>query len=134
MQRIGVDSEIGLTQDDFAEVEKKFNWTLPTTFKEFYLHHNGGELTDEYADNDFLLSGFIPFKYGSASIERTYKDLVDDFPALKEFVPFADDQGGNCFLISMRKKDYGKVYIWLMDEKELAFVIDSFDALINELE
>ncbi|WP_265094011.1 SMI1/KNR4 family protein [Cronobacter malonaticus] len=53
---------------------------------------------------------------------------------MKDFVPFADDQGGNCFLISMRKKDYGKVYIWLMDEKELAFVIDSFDALINEIE
>lgn len=81
-----------------------------------------------------MLSGFIPFKYGSASIERTYKDLVDDFPALKEFVPFADDQGGNCFLISMRKMDYGKVYIWLMDEKELTFVIDSFDALINEVD
>ncbi|WNY83071.1 SMI1/KNR4 family protein [Cronobacter dublinensis] len=134
MQRIVMDSEIGLTQEDFAEVEKKFNWKLPATFKKFYLHHNGGGLTDEYADNEFLLSGFIPFKYGSASIERTYKDLVDDFPTLKEFVPFADDQGGNCFLISMRKKDYGEVYIWLMDEKELAFVIESFDALINEIE
>ncbi|ELY4483305.1 SMI1/KNR4 family protein [Cronobacter turicensis] len=134
MQHIIVDSEIGLTQEDFVEVEKKFNWKFPKTFKEFYLNNNGGELADEYADNDFLLSGFIPFKHGSAPIERTYKDLVDDFPELKDFVPFADDQGGNCFLISMRKKDYGKVYIWLMDEKELAFVIDSFDALINEIE
>ncbi|ALB65086.1 hypothetical protein AFK67_00685 [Cronobacter dublinensis subsp. dublinensis LMG 23823] len=133
MQLIIVASEIGLTQEDFVEVEKKFNWKFPRAFKEFYLHHNGGELADEYADNDFLLSGFIPFKYGSAPIERTYKDLVDDFPALKEFVPFADDQGGNCFLISMCKKDYGKVYLWLMDEKELAFVIDSFDMLINEI-
>ncbi|EAN5407971.1 SMI1/KNR4 family protein, partial [Salmonella enterica] len=30
-------------------------------------------------------------------------------------------------------KDYGKVYIWLMDEKELAFVSESFDEFINEL-
>ncbi len=133
MQRIIVDSEIDLTPEDLVEVEKKFNWKFPKAFKEFYLRYNGGELADEYADNNFLLSGFIPFKYGSASIERTYKDLVDDFPALKGFVPFADDQGGNCFLISMQKKDYGKVYIWLMDEKELAFVIDSFDDLINEV-
>ncbi|EAB8316832.1 SMI1/KNR4 family protein, partial [Salmonella enterica subsp. enterica serovar Senftenberg] len=27
----------------------------------------------------------------------------------------------------------GKVYIWLMDEKELAFVSESFDEFINEL-
>ncbi|MGF6439160.1 SMI1/KNR4 family protein [Kosakonia cowanii] len=134
MQRIIVDSEIDLTPEDLVEVEKKFNWKFPKAFKEFYFRYNGGDLADEYADNHFLLSGFIPFKYGSASIERTYKDLVDDFPALKEFVPFADDQGGNCFLISMRKMDYGKVYIWLMDEKELTFVIDSFDALINEVD
>ncbi|WP_105610892.1 SMI1/KNR4 family protein, partial [Cronobacter malonaticus] len=129
MQHIIVDSEVGLTQEDLVEVEKKFNWKFPKAFKEFYLSHNGGELADEYADNDFLLSGFIPFKYGYAPIETTYKDLIDDFPELKDFVPFADDQGGNCFLISMRKQDYGKVYISLMDEKELAFVIDSFDAL-----
>lgn len=42
MQRIVMDLEIGLTQEDFAEVEKKFNWKLPATFKKFYLHHNGG--------------------------------------------------------------------------------------------
>ncbi|WP_105576998.1 SMI1/KNR4 family protein, partial [Cronobacter sakazakii] len=91
MQHIIVDSEVGLTQEDLVEVEKKFNWKFPKAFKEFYLSHNGGELADEYADNDFLLSGFIPFKYGSAPIETTYKDLIDDFPELKDFVPFADD-------------------------------------------
>ncbi|EAN5126954.1 SMI1/KNR4 family protein, partial [Salmonella enterica] len=52
---------------------------------------------------------------------------------LKKMVPFAYDEGGNCFLLSLRDKDYGKVYIWLMDEKELAFVSESFDEFINEL-
>ncbi|PUV60271.1 SMI1/KNR4 family protein, partial [Cronobacter sakazakii] len=79
MQLIIVDSEVGLTQEDLVEVEKKFTWKFPKAFKDFYLSHNGGELSDEYVDTDFLLSAFIPFLYGSAPIEPTYMVLLDDF-------------------------------------------------------
>ncbi|EDA2188095.1 SMI1/KNR4 family protein, partial [Salmonella enterica subsp. enterica serovar Montevideo] len=70
---------------------------------------------------------------GDLPIENIYSDLIDVFSNLKKMVPFAYDEGGNCFLLSLRDKDYGKVYIWLMDEKELAFVSESFDEFINEL-
>ncbi|MFW0767459.1 SMI1/KNR4 family protein [Trabulsiella odontotermitis] len=48
-------------------------------------------------------------------------------------IPFADNERGNCFLLSLRDIDYGRIYIWLMDEKELGFVSQSFDEFINAL-
>ncbi|KDN10139.1 hypothetical protein GAPWKB30_1247 [Gilliamella apicola] len=48
-------------------------------------------------------------------------------------IPFAYDEGGNCFLLSLKNENYGEIYIWLMDEKELVLVSESFDSFINKL-
>ncbi|HHC4899985.1 TPA: SMI1/KNR4 family protein [Escherichia albertii] len=127
------ESEKKLTQDEFSDFEKYFGKKLPDSFKNFYLENNGGYLSENGQSSPLLFSGFISIKYGKVPIEKIYQDLIDDFLDLKDMVPFADDEGGNCFLLSLRDKDYGQIYIWLMDEKELAFVCESFDSFINEL-
>ncbi|EEJ7234992.1 SMI1/KNR4 family protein [Salmonella enterica subsp. salamae] len=127
------ESEKKLTQDEFSEFERYFSKKFPDSFRNFYLENNGGYLSESAYPSPLLFSGFISIKYGKVPIEKTYQDLIDDFLELKDMVPFADDEGGNCFLLSLRDKDYGQIYIWLMDEKELAFVSESFDEFMNEL-
>lgn len=133
MRLIIEDSEKKITQDEFSEFEKKFSKIFPDSFREFYLENNGGYLPESVHPSPLLFSGFNSIKYGKVSIEKIYQDLIDDFNELKDMVPFADDEGGDCFLLSLRDKDYGKIYIWLMDEKNLSFVSKSFDDFINEL-
>lgn len=49
-------------------------------------------------------------------------------------LPFAYDEGGNFFLLSLKEgNSFGEVFIFLMDEKELVTVADSFDEFIEEL-
>ncbi|EJX0404038.1 SMI1/KNR4 family protein [Salmonella enterica] len=127
------EAEKKLTQDEFVEFEKHFSKKLPDGFKNFYLENNGGYLPETVHPSPLLFSGFISIKYGKVPIEKIYQDLIDDFPELNDMVPFADDEGGNCFLLSLRDKDYGRIYIWLMDEKELVFVSETFDNFIKEL-
>ncbi|EDA9553192.1 SMI1/KNR4 family protein [Salmonella enterica] len=122
-----------LSSDELNEFNRYFDEKIPFSFIDFYSEFNGGYPPDNGESNLFLLGGFNPIKYGDLPIENIYSDLIDVFSNLKKMVPFAYDEGGNCFLLSLRDKDYGKVYIWLMDEKELAFVSESFDEFINEL-
>ncbi|ALI01336.1 SMI1/KNR4 family protein [Pseudomonas sp. FW306-02-F02-AA] len=127
------ESEHALSVQDLNEFEKKFSVPLPTAFKEFYLRNNGGYLPESKSDNEFLLGGFTPIKHGEVSIEVVHHDLTDDISSLKKMIPFAYDQGGNSFLLSVKDDDYGNIYLFLMDEKELAFVCSSFEEFIAEL-
>lgn len=133
MRLILEESEHALSVQELGEFEERFRTTLPTEFKEFYLRSNGGNLSENKRDNEFLLSGFTPIKYGEIPIEIVYSDLIDNIPSLKEMIPFAYDQGGNSFVLSVQDDDYGSIHLYLMDEKELAFVCGSFEEFIAEL-
>ncbi|UVM50344.1 SMI1/KNR4 family protein [Pseudomonas sp. B21-015] len=125
-------SERALSVQELNEFQEKFNVELPTVFREFYLKHNGGDLSESSSENDFLLGGFTPIKYGQASIETVYRDS-DDVPSLKQMIPFAYDHGGNSFLLSVKEADFGNIYLYLMDEEDLAFVCESFEEFLAEL-
>ncbi|MGN8274943.1 SMI1/KNR4 family protein [Pseudomonas sp. SMN5] len=127
------DSENALSVQELNEFQEKFNVELPTAFRNFYLKHNGGNLSESNSENEFLLGGFTPIKYGEAPIEIVYRDLTDDVPSLKAMIPFAYDQGGNPFLLSVKRDDFGSVYLYLMDEEDLAFVCESFEEFLTEL-
>lgn len=127
------ESEHALCVQDLNDFERRFSAPLPTAFKEFYLGNNGGYLHEGNIDNNFLLAGFTPIKYGELPIEIVYRDLTDSIPSLKEMIPFAYDHGGNSFLLSLQKVDFGNIYLYLMDEEELAFVCRSFEEFIAEL-
>lgn len=127
------DSGQALSVQELNEFQEKFHAELPTAFRQFYLKHNGGDLSDSNGENDFLLGGFTPIKYGEAPIETVYRNLTDSLPSLKNMIPFAYDYGGNSFLLSVKAEDFGNIYLYLMDEEDLAFVCESFEAFMAEL-
>lgn len=133
MHLILEESEKKLSSDELNEFNRYFGGKIPLSFINFYIKFNGGYPPDNDVSNIFLLGGFNPIKYGELPIENVYSDLVDDFSNLEKMVPFAYDEGGNCFLLSLRDDNYGKIYIWLMDEKELVFISESFDDFIDQL-
>ncbi|EAX8474650.1 SMI1/KNR4 family protein [Salmonella enterica subsp. enterica serovar Kua] len=133
MQLTLEESEKKLTSDELSEFSRYFDGKVPLSFINFYIKFNGGYPPDNDEGNFFLLGGFNSIKYGDLPVERIYSDLVDDFPDLKNMIPFAYDEGGNCFLLSLKDENHGYIYIWLMDEKELVFISESFDIFINKL-
>lgn len=133
MQLILEESEKQLSFKELEEFSNYFDKEIPFSFINFYIKFNGGYLPESDEHNFFLLGGFNPIKYGDLTIEDIYANLKDEFSNLKDMIPFAYDEGGNCFLLSLKDKNYGEIYIWLMDEKELVLVSKSFDSFINKL-
>ncbi|PIT14509.1 SMI1/KNR4 family protein [Snodgrassella alvi] len=133
MQLILEESEKQLSFEELEEFSKYFDKEIPLSFINFYIKFNGGYPPENGEHNFFLLGGFNPIKYGDLTIEDIYANLIDEFSNLKYMIPFAYDEGGNCFLLSLKDKNYGEIYIWLMDEKELVLVSESFDCFINKL-
>ncbi|XTZ39048.1 SMI1/KNR4 family protein [Salmonella enterica] len=128
------DSEKKLTAEDLKSFNEFFSHHLPVSFQDFYTKNNGGYPLNNQEGNAFMLGGFNPIRYGDLPIEKLYRDLIELFGELKNMVPFAYDEGGNTFLLSLKPDDsFGKIFIFLMDEKELELVADSFSELVDEL-
>jgi len=130
-----LDSEKTLSVIEMDSFNAFFDNDLPDSFKDFFLKDNGGYPIDNEEGNVFMLGGFHPIKYGSLPIEAIYQDLTESFLELRDMVPFAYDEGGNSFLLSLKKEDgsFGRVFVFLMDEKALEEVADSFSDFIGEL-
>jgi len=141
------ETSTSLKSEDFEEIEQALNIDLPIEFKEHYLNYNGG-----YPENDIYtwanggkttINAFASLKYPSLgiSLEDTYRDLV----LLEKYlpigiVPFATDDGGNFFCISVRDKDFGAIYYCNNDhyniknkEECLSAIDKSFKHFINNL-
>lgn len=128
------DSEKKLTSDDMKKFNEFFNNKIPESFQDFYLKNNGGYPLNYEDGNIFMLGGFTPVTYGKRPIEKVYQDLVEAFGELRDMLPFAYDYGGNAFLLSLKKDDsFGKIFVFLMDEKEIEFISDSFPEFLDEL-
>lgn len=128
------DSENKLTVDEINAFNAYFDHHIPASFLDFYLKNNGGYPHDNEDGNPFMLGGFNPIKYGDLPIEQLYRDLTESFGELRNMVPFAYDDGGNTFLLSLKSDDsLGKVFIFLMDDKEVELVADSFSEFLEEL-
>ncbi|HHK9551674.1 SMI1/KNR4 family protein [Enterobacter sichuanensis] len=128
------DSENKLTIYEINDFNASFDDRLPMSFLNFYLKNNGGHPHNNEDGNPFMLGGFNPIKYGDLPIEQLYRDLIESFGELMNMVPFAYDGGGNSFLLSLKPDDsLGKVFIFLMDDKEVELVADSFSEFLEEL-
>lgn len=128
------DSEKNLTSDDMKKFNEFFNNKVPESFQDFYLKNNGGYPLNYEDGNIFMLGGFTPVKYGKRPIEKVYQDLIDAFEHLRDMLPFAYDYGGNAFLLSLKADNsFGKIFVFLMDEKETEFIADSFTEFLEEL-
>lgn len=123
-----------INNNEFDEFATAIGSTPPEHFKIFYIENNGGVLDDSNTEsNIFLLNSFLSIKYGEATIESTYKQLINGEPDLVKLIPFAYDDCGNLFVISTREKDYGKIYLWLTDEKELDLLSNSFEIFLADI-
>ncbi|MEB5959508.1 SMI1/KNR4 family protein [Enterobacter sichuanensis] len=128
------DSENKLTIYEINDFNASFDDRLPMSFLNFYLKNNGGYPHNNEDGNPFMLGGFNPIKYGDLPIEQLYHDLVESFGELRNMLPFAYDDGGNTFLLSLKSDDsLGKVFIFLLDDKEIELVADSFSEFLEEL-
>ncbi|WP_046215312.1 SMI1/KNR4 family protein [Paenibacillus wulumuqiensis] len=128
-------SEHPLTAKDLEELEARLGRPLPPAFKEYYLCYNGGYLPEDREGNALIVGGFDSIRYGRLPAEQLYADLLESFEQLELLFPFAYDQGGNNFLISLRDQpDYGSIYIWLMDLQELELAAESFGNFLDFLQ
>ncbi|MBG6130616.1 hypothetical protein IWQ47_002092 [Aquimarina sp. EL_43] len=100
-------------------MEKKFNIKIPDSFVDFIIKNNGGYIENNtYTDEkiSFTIDVFLSIKYGELTLEETIEDhqvLEDNIP--KDLMPFALDDGGNCYCIGIDSSNYDKVYKWYFD-------------------
>lgn len=128
--------ESSIDMGDFTQIELLARGKLPSLFKKIYLKNNGGfpEATevegDEYV---FSINGFNSIKFGRLPIEKLMQEYASQDGNFEGYVPFAYDDGGNSFMLSLKDEDAGVVYLWLQDEKRLERVCSSFDHFISSL-
>lgn len=127
--------EAPISNLEFDEFTKFIGGTPSEYFRSFYTTYNGGTFDERAVEsNAFLLNSFLSIKNGEATIEETYKQLIKGYPSLASLIPFAYDDCGNIFVLSVRSKDHGIVYLWLTDEEELVLLSNSFEAFLSDLE
>lgn len=120
---------------EFDEFTKYIGNTPPEYFRSFYMKNNGGAIDDSTTEsNVFLLNSFLSIKNGETTIEDIYKQLIKVEPELINLVPFAYDDCGNMFVLSARNKDFGFIYLWLTDERDLVLLSSSFEEFLAQLE
>lgn len=129
-----VNAEKELSGADLDSLEGVLGGRLPLEFRQLYLSSNGGYIDDAQGGNGLLLAGFVPVKYGRIPMELAYKELVEDFPHLKGHVPFAFDEGGNYFLLTLSGAEQGEVGLWIMDTEEYHVVADTFSEFLCRLD
>ncbi|MFK3906917.1 SMI1/KNR4 family protein [Pseudomonas monteilii] len=129
-------AENSITPDDFLDVEKLAGGVLPLSFKALYLSANGGFPAATEVEGEecvFSINGFNPIKFGGLPIERLMQDFYSQDEKLRGYVPFAYDEGGNSFMLSLNRENSGVVYLLLHDDLQLERVCESFEVFLSSL-
>ena len=107
------DSAPAITIEDIQQAELFMGVTLPEELKAIYMKNNGGHSICnlfELNKNGYKVNEFLTIKYGSDTIEETYKDVfLENVDMPSQLVPFASDAGGDYFCIDIAKETYGRV-------------------------
>lgn len=130
--------------------EKELGIELPNSYKEFLLTYNGGRpepamfpIVGEGDDTDgSIIAYFLGIKEGEFSSLTRYKRFIGD-RVPKEFLPIAQDVGGNLVCLCTKGKDKGKIYFWDHEEESdidgfptydnLYFVANDFEEFLNSV-
>ena len=135
-----------LTRADIAEIEAKLGFPFPESFIKHYLRYNGGEPSKTYfyseeSDTEIEVQSFAPIKYRYLESSKT-ETVEEKFILFKrisglmsEYLPFANDYGGNPVCVNVKT---GKVYIVWMDLGEISqkcfcYLSENFDAFVDGL-
>ncbi len=132
-----------LTSAEIAQVEANLGFRLPDEFYKHYLRYNGGRPTPGCFKKDgewYCVEDFFPLneKIAGNSFEEIYRVvlLTPEFPG--NFVPFASDDGGNCYVFSARNDDFGTIYLSQQDyfndpDRCVVFIADTLDSFLAAL-
>jgi len=129
-------AENSITHDDFLEVEKLAGGVLPLSFKTLYLSNNGGfpaAIEVEGEEYVFSINGFNIIKFGSLPIEKLMQAFYGQNRKLRGYVPFAYDDGGNSFMLSLNREDSGVIYLLLHEDLRLERVCENFEIFLSSL-
>ncbi|KAB1160356.1 SMI1/KNR4 family protein [Tenacibaculum aiptasiae] len=129
----------------------EFDLRLPESYIDFILKNNGGypNLTaygNPYDDglivDSFYSVSLSDYRFNkdevallsSREIIRTHQIIEKNIPPY--LYPFADDEGGAKFCLSMKDESFGKVFLVYLDGTydEPTFISDSFSKFIETLE
>lgn len=143
------DTEVSLTSkdwDDFLNMVAEYmgeGLVIPDDYKEFMFKYNGGSFR-EYVLNDTAVGDVIVNNFDSwdnskkISLQVILENFDEDYFGYG-FFPFADDPGGNHYLLNLNADGNGEVYYWLHDGEfedgdSKALIFDSFTDFLNALE
>ncbi len=138
-----------ISKETFLSIEKKFNFTFPSDYKEFLLKHNGGIPSHQYFSTidgkiEEILSRFL-------SISSNEEDnLVDEIEGItlaeqlpSDLIPIAITLGGDDrVVLAISGENYGKVFHWAWSEEDdnhnasynyIRLVANSFDSFLEKL-
>lgn len=121
-------------------------FSFPESFIEHYLEYNGGIPSKTYfysveSATEIDIQIFAPIKYRYSecdqlkTIEEKYTFFKGISELMSEYLPFANDYGGNPICFNVKT---GKVYILWMDLGEITqkcfrYLAESFDEFIDGL-
>ncbi len=117
--------------------ERKEKFQFPGQFADFYMLHNGG-IPKEYIYNDgnriLTVNHFLPFQHGvyeDMAIEEVYHTLLEEEVIPIGYVPFAMEESGDYFVISIKEDEHGCICLWSHETAGMKKVNDSFESFIE---
>jgi len=134
-----------LELSDLLEVESRLGISLPDDFKDHYLEYNGGvpqRSCWEYMEGEYYeIADFKPIKYSSSdeeslsiydTVEGTYTKYLEDKLIDKDYLPFANDWGGNYFCINLKNNNI-IFYAMDTDVKPIKILTNGFTNFLENL-
>lgn len=130
-------------QADFISEIHSINpkFTIPNDYKEFMFKYNGGSFLECMIKNtlegDLILNWVCSWDRDD---EMSLHVVLDHSELIKEgFLAFADDPGGNEFLLNLNEHSNGEVYYWshdrnLVNGKNKILIANSFSDFLNRLD
>lgn len=143
------DIPVALTQSDWSDFVNAItkymgeNLVVPDGYKDFMFKYNGGSF-DEYVLNntpagDIIVNYFNSWDKNEKTSLNTILENFNESYFGYGFIPFADDPGGNCFLLNLNSDGNGEVYYWLHDGffengDNKILIFETFINFLNSLE
>jgi hypothetical protein len=139
----------GALESQIAKLESRFARNLPSDYRSFLRHYNGGKPIPNRFDYTLpdgrTWSDGISFFLGIDHQDR-YQNIfhylrIYDERLPQEFIPIGADSGGDLIVLSLSEKNLGSIYFWDHNEEaeedepptydNLYFVAKSFTDFLN---
>ena len=130
-----------LSMEDLIKLEQKIGCTLPQDYRNFLIHHNGGEpeyqvLTIPDCHDETLVDRFLGIGRTHDDIQEWRDELSDDLG--DAFLAIGLDSGGNALLMDLLDRT---IYYWdsarylncSSDDENAFWIADSFSDLLERL-